>query len=76
MMIKINLLLDKKEGLLLITKEIILMLKILQGAMGIITFKELTRIKIQEIVKEQVCKKITFKQTIHKWKQRKFLKAF
>jgi hypothetical protein len=46
MMIKINLLLDKKEGLLLITKEIILMLKILQGAMGIITFKELTRIKI------------------------------
>jgi hypothetical protein len=29
MMIKINLLLDKKEGLLLITKEIILMLEIL-----------------------------------------------
>jgi hypothetical protein len=28
-MIKINLLLDKKEGLLLITKEIILMLEIL-----------------------------------------------
>jgi hypothetical protein len=41
MMIKINLLLNKKEGLLLITKEIILILKILQRAMGIITFKEL-----------------------------------
>ena len=76
MMIKINLLLDKKEGLLLITKEIILMLKILQGAMGIITFKELTGIKIQEIVKEQVSLEITFNQTNHKWDQMKFLKAF
>jgi hypothetical protein len=75
-MIKINLLLDKKEGLLLITKEIILMLKILQGAMGIITFKELTGIKIQEIVKEQVSLEITFNQTNHKWDQMKFLKAF
>ena len=50
MMIKINLLLDKKEGLLLITKEIILMLEILQGAMGIITFKALIRIGVKEII--------------------------
>ena len=76
MMIKINLLLDKKEGLLLITKEIILSIKILQGAMGIITFKELTGIKIQQIVKEQVSLEITFNQTNHKWDQMKFLKAF
>ena len=50
MMIKINLLLNKKEGLLLITKEIILLLKILQGAMGIITFKALIRIGVKEII--------------------------
>ena len=50
MMIKINLLLNKKEGLLLITKEIILILKILQGAMGIKTFKGLIRIGVKEII--------------------------